>query len=376
MGWAALQPTQEELDLWMFTAQQGFPKISRWPKPNSARVDSFFRIKYVEPALIPIAGRYGFLYREDGLDWDLDAPSTNFFGGFDAFAVGEDHIRLLMGENAHGFDVTVDIEAVESTPDALVQGVVITITMVHATFGTQTAVGEYPVTEISDRWNWVSNTDFHAPKFGWQYTNDPSWTIPVLEPILWGVPDCFVFPRLPVGMAAFNGSDAYIALDHNITGLNQDFVIECDVRLNDSSTWWPVFGQAGLGGFIGMDGADLIFGGLRQATSWTPVEDVWFNWRLEFEQPDQLKVKLFIDDTLVATRVTNRFNAPINRVGVYKQGVGGSLWMDGDMKNLKVLLGDYPSTDVELDMPLIENALDVGPGENHGTTFNMRLPSV
>jgi hypothetical protein len=177
-------------------------------------------------------------------------------------------------------------------------------------------------------------------------------------------------------MAAFNGSDAYIALDNDILTFNKDFIIDVDIRLNVADGWMPVFGRAGLGGFIGMDGSDVIYGGTRRSSSWTPVADEWFNWRMEFEQSIGLTMIVYIDDVEVSNFATNRMNVPINRIGVYKQGASGSLWTNGDFKNMKLWMGDPPSTDVELDMPLFENALDSGPKANHGTTFNMALPSV
>jgi hypothetical protein len=125
-----------------------------------------------------------------------------------------------------------------------------------------------------------------------------------------------------------------------------------------------------------MDGSDVIYGGTRRSSTWTPVDDVWFNWRMEFEQDIGLTMKVFIDDVEVSNFATNRMNVPINRIGVYKQGDPGAFWTDGAFKNMKLWMGDPPSTDVELDMPLSENALDFGPKSNHGTTFNMPLPSV
>jgi hypothetical protein len=47
-----------------------------------------------------------------------------------------------------------------------------------------------------------------------------------------------------------------------------------------------------------------------------------------------------------------------------------------DIRDLKIETGTPGDYETLLDMPLRTNALDIGPNENHGTTFNMDLPSV
>jgi hypothetical protein len=124
------------------------------------------------------------------------------------------------------------------------------------------------------------------------------------------------------------------------------------------------------------DDDDFTLGALRLDTSFTPNLGQWYNWRLEFEQRAQLSYDLLIDGQNVMARTTNRQSLPFNVIGAYKRGIPGTLWSDVNMRNVKWFTGDAPSTDVELDMPLFENALDLGPNENHGTTFNMELPSI
>jgi hypothetical protein len=224
------------------------------------------------------------------------------------------------------------------------------------------------------KWNLDTYENNGTPGWYWQDVDPPGSEIHLCQ--LFAASECYEFPEDDIGHAAMNGVDAYIKLDNPLGAINFDFVIELDVRLNQTVNHWPVFGVQGTGGFIGMQGADLIVGAAQRTTSWTPVTDVWFNWRLEFEQQSQLNYELFIDDVKVLDTVTNRLNFQPNTIGVYKQGVPGTLWADADFKNLKVRTGDAPSSDVRLDMPLIENALDLGPLANNGTTFNMPLPSV
>jgi hypothetical protein len=376
MGWAALQPTTLELDHWQFKPSPGVSKVSWWPHPNSARINCLFRIKHTFPQLIPIAGRYGFYYHERFVDWDVDTPELNQMGAFEAVPIEANHVRLTLGENAEGFSVVIDIEGVEVTPNEGLQGVVCTVVITHATFGTQTAVGEYSVIPTRQNWFHNQNTDTEAPAGGWIYENDPTWTIPVLVPVLFAVADCYEFDRLPPEFASLNGADAYIELTDLMSFANSPFKMACEIRLNQTVNHWPILGRDGTGGFFGMEGDDIVFGNLQLDTSWEPITDTWFTWVYEFEPVTQLQHKLTIAGTVVKDATHSRQSPPFDMIGVYKHGVSGTLWADMDIRDLKIETGTPGDYETLLDMPLRVNALDVGPNANHGTTFNMRLPSV
>lgn len=376
MPWADPLPSQEELDYWAFSGEPGFNRISHWPKPNSARVNCFFRLKYTLPELVPIAGRYGFYYTEQFEDWDPGVPALNQFGRFDFEGIAEGHVRLVTPANSEGFTVQIDIEDIELLPIIQEPGVQCTVTTTHATFGTQVARGEWSAKPLRNNWFHNMQTDLQEPESNWQYQNDPTWTIPILVPHIVAVADCFSFPRLAVGFAAFNGVDSYVSLDHNIDGFAQAFTMDADIRLHDVTTFWPILGREASGGFFGMDGADLIFGNLRLPTTWVPVLDTWFHWRYEFEQDVQLEHALFINQVEVMRQATNRQFSQFNNLGVYRHSLPAPIWGNFDMHDLKIMDGDSGGQTVKLDLPLILNALDLGPEANHGTTFNMPLPSV
>lgn len=177
-------------------------------------------------------------------------------------------------------------------------------------------------------------------------------------------------------MASFNGTDAYIQLGDLGSFPFNPFKISCEIRLNQTANHWPVLGRDGAGGFCGMRDDNIVFGSFEIDTSWTPVTDVWFPWVFEFEWPDLLKYKLKIGGSTVWNSVQVRQNFPMDTIGVYKHGISGTLWADMDMRDLKIETGSPSSPVTLIDMPLRENALDLGPNANHGTTFNMVLPSV
>jgi len=209
---------------------------------------------------------------------------------------------------------------------------------------------------------------------------DIDWPVlPVLGAFSWKpMSECYTFPLPPPPdlMAEFNGDDAYIALDHSLPSVNSPFIIEARIRLHDVTTFWPLLGIQGAGGFCGMDGADTIFGSHRLTTSWTPVLDEWFDWRLEFEQVSSLNLRTFINDVEVDESTIIRQQMIFNRLGVYRRSVSGTIWANMDMQNFRFITGDAPSTDVMADLPCILNALDLSAEENHGTPFNMDLPAT
>jgi hypothetical protein len=190
--------------------------------------------------------------------------------------------------------------------------------------------------------------------------------------------ECYVFPAPPPaeGFASFNGVDARIDLDHG-TFLHQNaFRVEADVRIRDEILV-PILGDKDQAFYWGRDDAH---GHWRTATfiniSW-PANDVWFNYRLEFEweSGDALRYELFIDDVEVFSALAGRGFTRWDVLGV-RSFDGTPEWGDFDMKNLKYWTGSFASPVLRLDMPLIDNALDLSPDENHGTTFNMALPST
>jgi hypothetical protein len=189
---------------------------------------------------------------------------------------------------------------------------------------------------------------------------------------------CFVVPDPPdlENGAEFNGVDAYIELDHALSNTNAPMIFEADIKFNTIQEN-PFFGVGSTGGFGGFrDDHDFTWISLRPDPTFDATVGQWYKVRFEFEQRAQLSYDLFIDDVNVWAATQSRQHTAFNRLGVYKQGVSGTLWADLSMKNLKWWSGAAPSTDLILDMPLIDNALDLSDDENHGTTFNMDLPST
>jgi len=185
-------------------------------------------------------------------------------------------------------------------------------------------------------------------------------------------------PGSPVGddlFAEFDGEDAYISLDHDLTGMNEDFIMECRIRCKDAAAF-PIMGREAAGGFLGMGQFDnFVFGNLNEDTDWERELDVWFDWRLEFEQTGLLHFVLFIDDVEVMDVTRSRQNFPINNLGVFRHNSSPEIWGNFDMQHLRVRQGTAPSTNEVLNMPLTENTCDLASGENHGTPFVMSLPS-
>jgi hypothetical protein len=379
MPWYERLPSQDELDHYqnhvIFPAEAAH-RVSKWPTPNTPRINCRYRVKHTTPTLIPLSHRYGLYYHKSVGSYDPDDPEFNAFGWFDSEIRADNHIGFLTPRNDEGYLLDVDIKAFDELPVSGRPGIEFKVVFDHSTFETLTYHEEYEPLVGSNQWHYNISTLKHGSQFLGYWTEGPQQWDQLLKPRLFGVSDCYTFDRFPIGFAALNGTDSYIALDHNIPRLDVPFKIEADIRLHNVTSFWPLFGLDNTGGFTGMDEDDTIFGFLRIGTTWVPVLDEWFNWKFEFEQVSQLNYRTFIDDVLVDESTGGRQFSHRNMVGVYKHGVSGTIWADMDVKNLKLTIGDVPSSQVVLDMPLQANALDLSTELNHGTTFNMDLPSV
>jgi hypothetical protein len=317
-----------------------------------------------------------------------EAPMGRLYPIIDLDQVGEFHLAGTSGEDISGREVEMDViqHLEDDFPTGHSSGIEYKFKFKHIGFDDYNVRWFYETKHpgLDPNENIMLESSIVSPNTVHIIKDTPSelnltWPPSDVFPQFFWEPmsECYTFhdEDLQGINAEFNGDDSYIRLDHDLVGLNHDFIIDADVRLHDPDDFWPLFGRDGQGGFIGMEGADLLFGFLRSTTQWTPLLNQWFNWRLEFEQESQLQIKLFIDDVQVSVNIINRLNTPFNTIGVYRHGVSGTLWAHMDVRNLKVKMGDAPSIDLKLDMLLQINALDASPEENHGETFNMALPS-
>lgn len=376
MPWFDRIPSIEDYEFWKWERLNGTRLVGKWPHPNTPRVDCRFRIKHTSPTLIPLASRWGIVYYQRTLDYDPSFSDRNGIGWFDFETRGDNKIGVTTPADQNGFTVEVEVCSKDELDALLGPGVEMEVTVDHPSFGRIKQVGEWLNHPDAVNWLYNMNTNFWHGSGRWSvYEVDPGWPFD-LEIDIWAVNECYPFVQTPVGMAAFNGSDAYIKLDNLMSFANNPFRLSCEVRLNQTANHWPILGRDGTGGFFGMEDDDIVFGNLQLDTSWTPVQDEWVTWVYEFEPSTQLQHKLSIAGTVVKDATHSRQSTPFNTIGVYKQGVSGTLWADMDLRNLKIEAGTPGSYTTLLDMPLLENALDAGPEENHGTTFNMELPSV
>lgn len=376
MAWFEPNPPLADLDFWQGAPAPVKHKVSKWPHPNTPRINCRYRFKDTRPELIPLAHRYGFFATEAFQQYDPDVPEFNFFGSFDLAVRGDNHIGVTTPENAEGYTLDINVKHRELLDFTEFPGIEYSVKFEHVSIPEATFIVEYSTRPVAHYWNYDNNT-LRRDEF-----IHTRWEIPGQTPAqllsgrLFAVSDCYLFPLLPPGWAAFNGTDAYIKLTSLMSFSNNPFRLSCELRLNQTANHWPILGRDGTGGFFGMRDDDIIFGNLTLPTTWTPITDVWFTWVYEFEPETQLQHKLTIAGTVVKDTTTNRQHTPFDTIGVYRHGVANTLWADMDMRDLKIETGTPGDYTTLLDMPLRENALDLGPLANHGTTFNMPLPSV
>lgn len=358
--------------------------VSVWPQPNSERVDVNFRFQWCDPNASAVADRWFC-----GVKYEADIE-LEFFAVVDLLAIGQSH---LFGESgADADDRTIQVEVKEfpvSAPHPFFGfgGTSIDIGLARPGFDTSHVEKFFPFPAVVGSPILTGSiTNLGGSLLGpWErvYDDGLNPTIPFPGFLRWKcntVSSCWDLPgeatEFGVGFAEFNGVDAYVQLDVPLTSTNAPFIYELEFRLHTLHQY-PFMGREAAGGFLGHAlNNNLLFGNLNRPTTYVADVGVWHKWRLEFEQTGPLSYDLLVDDINVWSQVTNRQSIRFQNLGVFRHNTTGTQWADLDMRNLKIWSGAAPSTIVELDMPLIVNALDFGPNLNHGTTFNMDLPSV
>lgn len=377
MPWLDYTPEDIDLIYWGMHPVGVNHKVAIWPRPNSLRVDARYRMPHGHDCQ---ASAQRFLIRSQfhgTVPPPLPSP-VDLWAWIDLEVVDGGHIEASLGPQGDGIDLRMSVRSYDSLPSSGLEGVRMEIEHSIAGFGSMLYWEEYWTEPLAFGWNrnaenWVSGGQTQG------FIVDPLWPYQILQPKFQSASECYNFPRqsVPVElMAEFNGVDSWIALDNNIAGFAGPFMLEARIRLHDVTSFWPILGRDNSGGFFGMDEDDGIFGTLRLTTAWLPVLDEWFWWRWEFEQFLQLQHKLFIDDVEVMDRTSTRQFSQFNVMGVYRHGLPGPIWGNFDMQHLKRTTGIPGNHVVDYHYPLTENALDISPTQNHGTTFNMTLPST
>lgn len=359
-------------------------RVATWPLPNSGRIPARFKMLGSDPGCASRASRYIFT-------WRPFPGGTRYFALFDVEPNGTPfELEGTTGEDPHGRVAKLTITDHHEDNLHPVHGetgirYLFTLSLPsHADWHTEWFWPSPPVSGFGPAPVSLQVAPFPVPnarRLNDACSADNAWQDTVCTPVEWYT---FSECKQPAGQvmvfapsfAEFNGTDSYIALTTTVGAPNVPCVLKADIRRRGFPWIWPIFGIEGTGGFWGMDLSQIIFGNLTLDTDWTEVDDVWFKWEYRFEQDTQLHHQLFIDDVEVMDRTTNRQFMNPNVLGVFRHNSFPTIWGHFDMKNLLYLHGTPGNFTTRLDMPLTENALDLGPFNNHGTTFNMDLPSV
>lgn len=376
MPWFQLTPSIADYEFWKWERFNGVRLVAKWPHPNTVRIDPRFRIMHSRPELIPQASRWGVVYYERTLDYDPLLEDRNGIGWFDFETRGDNHIGVSTGPDKNLYSLEIDVESFDVLPFLNGPGVRMDILATHPSFGEQHQTGEWLDDPAQIHWRYNMNTNFWHGSGRWtHFEADPGWPSD-LEFDIWAVNECYPFVQTPVGMASMNGTDAYIELDHFILQDSGPSFFEADLRLRQDD-WNSFLAPQAASTNIAIVQGEGAYGSRRLDLPDLPAFDVWFKYRIEFEWSSglQLNYKAWIDDVLQDEITGNRVTTFFDRIGV-RTWFTTPIWGNFDIKNLLFKRGSFASPITVLDMPLIENALDRGPDANHGTTFNMDLPSV
>lgn len=187
-------PTGAELSAWLFPNGQPH-KVPRWPRPNSNRVDSRFRLKFTNPIDDNTASRYLFFHLRDNPPGGPPAPRIGRWGWFD-IEVFLDQVLLI--ELAPDFDnliLEIRIEPSEPLTHEPDDGIEVFVTSTIPGFGGAEMVYDWGV---SGPRPWRYNVQMNSYPF-------TSFAENAIQPWPWffntfrmfGVTDCYTFPRIP-----------------------------------------------------------------------------------------------------------------------------------------------------------------------------------
>lgn len=373
-----------ETDYTTFFNERTHNRVATWPLPGGARIPARFKMVGSEPSCASRASRHIFT-------WKPLPGGERYFSLIDVEPNGTPfELSGNTGEDPAGRVmelVITDYHLGNPHPEYSETGIGYKFVLTHPFKTTWTAEWFWPnpaIPPFESATVSLIAVPFAVPNA--RFINDDlgvdtAWESDVGSPIDWYTFSECSTPageekEFVAGFAEFNGIDSYIALTSSLGSMNTPFVFKADIRRRGFNWIWCIFGKEGTGGFFGMDLSQVLFGNLTLDTSWTEVDDVWMEWEYHFEQDGQLRHQLFINGVEVMDQTTNRQFMNPNVLGVYRHNSFPTLWGHFDMKNLIYQKGTPGDFDIILDMPLIDNALDLGPLSNHGTTFNMELPSV
>jgi len=377
MPWFDPQPLPEQLLYWGIIGQKHL--VSKWPQPNNPRVNSWFRM-YATVGNFPMPGRVPFQWQSFSQDPPNPPPVINRWGWVQMEAIAPMHVRGLSGlDPVTGAEMEVNIEYFDSMPVSGFRGVELKHTV---SIGAEFSVRSYEFRDVPPnvfKWDYnqfqsepVTFLNFGTDSAGWPYASTAIQSC--------AVSDCYDFPPPPTGpnpgYAVFNDVDAYIALTNNTPSIAGRWRIQADVRYHSLPQNWILCHSNLVNNIAGTGDPNAWYRSNNGPINPQFPLDVWLNFSFEREWrvPTGNRFQLFINDQERANFGGVNFALVFNRLGG-DRGTVPRQFGDFDMRNLLVQTNNAGMLNTILDMPLINNACDEGPLANHGTAFNMGLPS-
>ena len=356
-----------------------FNKVSKWPHPLTPRTSSWFLFAS-ERRHFHQASR--FIVR---LTWAHPFMPLSGFTWFylDMDPIGPGHCIGSTGDARDGSSCTVEFEQMEVLPVSGVRGVLVTTSQVVPPDPVTVRTTEYPDNSFPD---WYYDVDVAVPVG--PVLRNPDWSDP-WPTGFWGITytewysmsECYDFtpylaPPVVDTFATFNGVDTYLQLDGTTPFFGWPSKIECDVRFRSLNR--AIFLGHNTGGSYSfyIHNNRWHFSGNNALINPLPALDTWLHMEFErgWRNPASGARNLRFDDVLVSSFQGANFAVQANRIGG-NIPVPPTMWADMDLRNLTIDNGDVNNPNLILDMPLVDNACDVGPFAFKGTTFNMDLPS-
>lgn len=307
----------------------------------------------------------------------VDDEQFTIFGYVDVAAIDEGHLFGSAGTNSDGWTITLDIQEYDVTPVLGQPGVVATFRTENLGLGFWYEAKFWYLDDEFAKWSRSVRINLTA-SFFFQEERSPGWPVGLHEIKGGSLPECFSFPLIEEeeDFANFNGTNSYIQLEAFTPQIATRWEMSGEMYLRSNLKAWLLVHSSQNLVRAGFSGGLAQYRTSTGAISPPLPLDEWFAFRFEREWtfPTGNFFRLFVNETQVAQFGGVNWALQFDQIGHprFEEDVP---WPNYDLRNFRVLIGTPESPITVLDMPLEVNACDQGADENHGTTFNMALPS-
>ena len=375
-NWLIPNVTPEEQIYW--GTDNNSNRVSRWPQPDSNRVDAYFRFPKTF-GLYPLPSRiFTYLNLIDTVGPPPDQSIVEYVW-WDLEVVAPSHLKFTTDPSPVSGNVfEMEIKYFDVLPVTGQAGEQMKQTIYAGPEWWET-ISEYGVDPPDHTlfYKWNQQAGLPVPDYS-AATHSPLFTWESVQMGSIGVADCFSFPRLvvppPMGFAEMNGVDSYVKFTTWFPNGTSRFLWEYDIRPTAPVSNVAIRGDSTNGAFFMGHSTATNAVWWNRSVNLSPglTLGTWQSVRMEHDWsiPGDFYT-VWIDGIQVGQNAGTFTPSWFDQIGK----VGGAFRGEFELRNIKHTTGSPGTPSVILDFPLQVDACPVVGLPIKGTTFNMALPS-